>query len=168
MKYHVTIGGRERIVEVDGDRITVDGRAVAASLASIGDTPLRRLVVDGRGSVVGVVGRDDQGWHLLDRGVEVAVEALDARTRHIRSLSGTGSGPAAGGVVKAPMPGLVVRVAVAVGDTVVAGQGLVVLEAMKMENELKAPAPGVIEELSAVPGSAVEKGTVLVRIAPPA
>src|SRR5690606_27401258 len=101
-----------------------------------------------------------------DGGVDVVAEALDERTRHIRSLSGAGAGPPAGGVVKAPMPGLVVRVAVAVGDTVVAGQGLVVLEAMKMENERKAPAPGVIEALAAVPGSAVEKGTVLVRIAP--
>jgi pyruvate carboxylase subunit B len=62
------------------------------------------------------------------------------------------------------MPGLVVRVAVAVGDQVAAGQGLVVMEAMKMENELRSSAAGTVKAVHAAPGSAVEKGTVLVEL----
>ena len=62
------------------------------------------------------------------------------------------------------MPGLVVRVNVAEGDEVAAGQGLVVMEAMKMENELRAPAPGRVRRVLATPGTAVEKGAVLVEV----
>ena len=63
--------------------------------------------------------------------------------------------------LKAPMPGLVVRVEVEVGDAVAAGQGVVIVEAMKMENELKAPADGAVAEVRVEPGQPVEKGAVL-------
>jgi pyruvate carboxylase subunit B len=91
---------------------------------------------------------------------------VDERTRHIRSLVGAGKSQAAGGTVKAPMPGLVVRVLVQPGQTVAVGTALVVLEAMKMENELKAPVAGVVARVSATPGQAVEKGEILVTLAP--
>ncbi|MFN3597404.1 MAG: biotin/lipoyl-containing protein [Rubricoccaceae bacterium] len=67
--------------------------------------------------------------------------------------------------VRAPMPGLVLRVLAAPGDAVEAGQGLVVLEAMKMENELKAPAAGTVAAVHAAPGSAVAKNDLLVELA---
>ena len=60
------------------------------------------------------------------------------------------------------MPGLIVRVNVQVGDEVEAGQGVVVMEAMKMENELRATAAGRVKSIEVVPGAAVEKGTLLV------
>jgi len=88
---------------------------------------------------------------------------LDERTRHIRSLAGGGDQRRAAGVLKAPMPGLVVRVQVQPGEKVAAGDPLVVLEAMKMENELKAGAPGVVKSVRVAPGEAVEKGQVLVE-----
>jgi pyruvate carboxylase subunit B len=84
--------------------------------------------------------------------------------RDLTAASAVASGPAP---LVAPMPGLVVRVNVVVGDLVVAGQGLVVVEAMKMENELRAAAPGVVVALRAVAGTAVEKGAVLVELGPP-
>ncbi len=65
------------------------------------------------------------------------------------------------------MPGLVVRVLVEPGARVAAGEGLVVLEAMKMENELRAAGPGVVRAVHAAPGEAVDKGQVLVELAPP-
>jgi pyruvate carboxylase subunit B len=64
------------------------------------------------------------------------------------------------------MPGLVVRVEVGVGDTVRAGQGVLIMEAMKMENELKADAPGVVSRILAESGQAVEKGAVLIEFTP--
>ena len=66
--------------------------------------------------------------------------------------------------IKAPMPGRVVRVLVAVGERVAARQPLVVVEAMKMENELRAPRGGNVEEIHAAPGSAVETGAVLMTV----
>jgi len=65
----------------------------------------------------------------------------------------------------APMPGLVVRINVEPGDPIRAGQPLVVMEAMKMENELRATSDGVVRAVRVQPGAAVEKGTVLVEIA---
>ncbi len=64
----------------------------------------------------------------------------------------------------APMPGLIVRIKVAIGDLVQAGQGLVIMEAMKMENELRSSAAGKVRSISAEEGSAVEKGAVLVEL----
>jgi len=94
----------------------------------------------------------------VSAGEVVEVEVVDERTRHIRSLVGSGKTQAAGARWKAPMPGLVVRVMVEPGQTVAAGAGLVVLEAMKMENELKAPRGGVVEAVAARPGLAVGEG----------
>lgn len=70
------------------------------------------------------------------------------------------------GVVKALMPGRITRVLVAKGDSVRKGSGLLVLEAMKMENEIQAPADGVVDEIFVEPGQTVEGGAELVRIAP--
>ena len=92
------------------------------------------------------------------------MEALDERTHAIRALSGAASAPAGPAPLKAPMPGLVVRVNVAVGDEVAAGQGLVVIEAMKMENELRAAAAGRVKAVRVAVGEAVEKGQLLVEM----
>ena len=62
------------------------------------------------------------------------------------------------------MPGLIVRVTVNAGDVVRMGQGVVVMEAMKMENELRAPANGTVKQVLVAPGNAVEKGAVLLEI----
>ena len=74
---------------------------------------------------------------------------------------------AAGGPVRAPMPGLVVRVEVTVGQEVAAGTGLVVVEAMKMENELRAHSRGLVEQIHVEAGQRVEKGAPLVTLGPP-
>ena len=92
------------------------------------------------------------------------MEALDERTRTIRDLTAAAAGPAGPAPLVAPMPGLIVRVNVAPGDVVHAGQGLVVMEAMKMENELRAAAAGTVRAVHAAPGSAVNKGAVLVEL----
>ncbi len=79
-------------------------------------------------------------------------------------MSAAAKAPAGPSPLVAPMPGLVVRVTVQPGDVVAAGQGLVVMEAMKMENELRAPAAGTVKSVRVVPGTAIEKGAVLVEL----
>jgi biotin carboxyl carrier protein len=164
MKYVVSIAGREFEVEVDGDRVTVAGVAHVATLRSIAGTPSRQLVMDGHPTVLTLRTAGRGQWSLGLGGDRYEAEVLDERTRHIRSLTagaGAARGPTA---VRAPMPGLVVRVLAEPGQEVAAGAGVVVLEAMKMENELKAPAAGVVGAVRVRPGEPVEKGQVLVEL----
>jgi acetyl/propionyl-CoA carboxylase alpha subunit len=79
---------------------------------------------------------------------------------------GLGAADHAGGRVEVPMPGKVIAIEVAVGDTVTRGQGLVVVEAMKMENEVKAPCAGRITHIAVAPGAQLEKGALLLEIEP--
>ena len=149
---------REVEVEVDGDRVTVGGRTFSASLGAVPGTPVRQLLLDGRseGSRWGVVGAGR--WALDPTGERVELEVLDERTRHIRGLTAAGDRPRRPAALKAPMPGLVVRVQVEAGQTVPAGGGIVVLEAMKMENELRAPSLVVIKSVQARLGRGGRKG----------
>ena len=168
MKYFVLIAGQETEVEVDGDRVTVGGRTMSALLEPLPGTPLMVLTLDGRPSSLPFERQGRGRWVVSVHGERHEVEVVDERTRHIRSLAGTGAAVAAGGVIRAPMPGLVVRVQVEVGQRVAAGAPVAVLEAMKMENQLKAPGAGVVQAIHVRPGDAVEKGKGLIDIGPEA
>ncbi len=163
MRYVVLVGGESVEVEVDGDHVTVAGRTLRASLEQIPRTPLRQLMLDGKPGTFSIESLGRGRWVLMQRGERVEVEVMDERTRHIRSLTGGGDRRKSSDVLKAPMPGLVVRVSAKLGEHVAPGTGLVVLEAMKMENELRAQAGGTIKAVRVAPGEAVEKGQVLVE-----
>ncbi|MBA3659551.1 MAG: biotin attachment protein [Gemmatimonadales bacterium] len=164
MRYHVTVRGREIAIEVEGDRVTVGGRTVTASLSAISGTPLRLLMLDGRPTelVVETAGRGL--WSFIRGGERTDAEVVDERTRHIRSLTVPRDQKPGAGPIKAPMPGLVLRVLVGPGDQVTAGRGVIVLEAMKMENELTATADGTVSRVLVGTGQAVEKGQPLVEL----
>lgn len=163
MKYLVQVDGQAIEVEVDGERVVLDGKTLHATLGAVRGTPLRQLMVDGRPVTLSVESLGRGRWALTRGGDRLELEVLDERTRHIRSLAGGGADRKALDVLKAPMPGLVLRVLVQPGDAVSAGMGLVVLEAMKMENELTASASAVVRAVRVAPGDAVEKGQVLLE-----
>jgi biotin carboxyl carrier protein len=166
VKYVVDVAGRTVEIELDGDVVRVDGVAVHARLAELPGTPIVLLTVESEVHRVAVARGDTRGKYSLSLdGRRYAVEALDERTRAIRELSEATAAPAGPAPLIAPMPGLIVRVNVAPGDSVRAGQGLIVMEAMKMENELRATAAGVVKSVRATPGTAVERGAVLVELA---
>lgn len=167
MKYFVTVGGVQVEVAIEPDGIRVDGEPVAAALESLPGTPLRQLRLGGRTLVFSMDSSERGEWELGYRGERWAASVIDERTRHIRSLTGEGRQRVGAGEVKAPMPGLVLRVLVEPGQLVEAGAGLAVLEAMKMENQIKAPVAGVVESVRVEAGNAVEKGQVLVVLVPP-
>ncbi len=163
MRYYVTIGERTVEVDLSGPRPRVDGREVTADLATVPGTPLRHLLLDGRSYPL-VAQRTERGtWEMAVDGVQLTAEVVDERTRAVRTLEGRGGGAAGPRAVRAPMPGLVTRVEVAAGDTVQPGQGVAIIEAMKMENELRAEASGVVARVLVTAGQAVEKGAVLVE-----
>jgi biotin carboxyl carrier protein len=163
VKYIVSVAGREIEVEVDGDRVTVEGLSRTASLRAVPGTPTRQLLIEGRPTTLTMRSAGHGQWSLEIGGDRWEVEVVDERTRHIRGLT-AGAGRRRGPIIlRAPMPGLVVEILVEPGQEVAAGAGLVVLEAMKMENELKAPAAGIVAAIRAQAGQAVEKGQVLVE-----
>jgi acetyl/propionyl-CoA carboxylase alpha subunit len=165
MKYLVDVNGERLEVLLDGTAAAVGGDPRPAHVAGLEGTPVQLVTIGGvQHRVVARRGPSRGRYALWIDGWRFEVEALDERARAIRDLSAmhaTAAGPAP---VIAPMPGLIVRVQVAVGDVVEAGQGVVVMEAMKMENELRAPASGVVKAVHASPGKAVEKGATLVEL----
>ncbi len=163
MKYTVEIAGRSVEVEVDGDCVSVGGRTYSAALSPLPGSPLRLLRCGARTTAI-FASYDEQGWTLQHQGRTHVVLVEDERTRQIRELTGQDGPGRSGGVVHAPMPGLVLRVDVEVGQAVEPDSGIVVLEAMKMENEIRAGARGIVRAVRVGPGDAVEKGSVLVEL----
>ena len=166
MLYHVTVAGRAYAVDLSAAGATVDGQPVAAELLAVPEGPVRSLLLD-RASWRLVARSTARGrWELQVRGRRLVADVVDERTRAIRALTGASAGPTGPRPVRAPMPGLVVRVEVAEGDRVTPGQGLIIVEAMKMENELRAEAAGVVRKVHVAAGEAVSKDQVLIDLAP--
>ena len=165
MKYLVDVGGKNIEVELDGSSVRVDGVEVEAHLADLPGTPIALLTIGDEVHRVAVTRGSSRGRYALSvDGWRYDVEALDERTHAIRQLSAAASGPVGPAPLIAPMPGLIVRVNVEVGSVVQPGQGLVVMEAMKMENELRSSSAGVVKALRVKPGVAVERGATLVEL----
>lgn len=161
MKYESRIAGKSGKLEVNGIRFQYqreDGREFKGdySLETL-EPGLRSILIRGRSYRVtpGIAGE------VVVNGRPVAVELFDPR-----SLRGRKSGAAAHGPLKisAAMPGKIIRVLVSKGDAVEAGQGLVVVEAMKMQNEMKSPKAGRVSEVKTQPGAAVVAGDVLIVV----
>src|ERR1044071_9594816 len=166
MKYIVKIAGSEtpQEVAVVADAVNINGQPVVGHVSEVEGTPVRMVTIgDEIHRVVVRRGSQRGDYALWVDGYRFDVEALDERTAAIRELSrlsATATGPAP---LIAPMPGLIVRINVKAGDKVGQGQGLVVMEAMKMENELRAQAAGMVKSVNVAPGTAVEKGTILIE-----
>jgi biotin carboxyl carrier protein len=165
MKYIVEIAGRRMEVTVEGDQVAVDGGPLEhARLTDIEGSPVRLVTIGDAVHRVSAKRDGHRGTFVLRiDGRRYPVEALDERTRTIRDLSAAAGGPVGPQPVRAPMPGLIVRIDVKTGDQVAAGQGVAAMEAMKMENELRAPAAGRVKAVHAAVGQAVEKGAMLVE-----
>lgn len=165
MKYFVRLGDTVHEVVIDGEHVLVDGERMSARIEDIPGTPLQRLTAGDRHErVYARRGADRSSMDLSIGGFRLTLEALDERTKVIRELSGASGKPKGPAHLAAPMPGLIVRVSVKEGDQVRAGQGLVVMEAMKMENELRATSDGIVKRVVAAPGAAVEKGALLLEL----
>jgi pyruvate carboxylase subunit B len=165
MKYYVRIGDEDHEVVLDGEGVQIDGTPTAASVSPFDGTPVRTVAIGAENHRVVVRRGASRGVYTLWLdGFRFEVEALDERARAIRELSRTSSAPVGPAPLVAPMPGLIVRVTAKPGDEVRAGQGLVVMEAMKMENELRAVAAGRVKTVLAQPGMVVEKGTLLIEL----
>jgi biotin carboxyl carrier protein len=170
MTFEIEIGDRLRTVSIEGlgaagpaggtFRATIDGEAHDISVRPT-DLGLSLVFDDGRSIDMATTEIATGEWFVQLPHVDVM--AVADRRRRERSRPGVA---AASGVqrITAPMPGRVVKVLVKVGDTVDVRQGLVVVEAMKMENELASPKAGIVKDVPVVEGQSVEAGRLLVII----
>jgi biotin carboxyl carrier protein len=165
LRYFVTLGAREIPIDVTtlpggGLDVRVDGRPVSADLVAVGDALSIRL--DGRVIDLAVEGEPPM-LGIVASGHRAYVKAESDRMR--AASAARGRAPTQGDdVVVSPMPGRIVKVLVAKGDDVEAGAPLVVVEAMKMENELVAGKKGTIAEVFVKPGDTVNGGEKLVAL----
>lgn len=166
MIYHVTVSGRTFEVELGPEGVSVDGRDVDVDFVSIADGATRSLLVDGASHRLAARRLGRGAWHLHLAGRRLLADVVDERTRVIRAMTGNATASLGPKPIRAPMPGMVVEIEVAEGEVVRAGQGVVVVEAMKMENELKADADAKVTRVHVEEGQAVEKDELLVDLGP--
>lgn len=168
MRYFAKLQGQKEAVPVDIEpagenrfKLTHNGKTFLVDALTLEHGAVSMLV-DGHSYGVEF---DEQGdeVHVLVRGQVTRIDVADERRLRLRAGS-AGFSVEGKQVIAAPMPGKVVKVLVKLGDEVKEGQGLVVVEAMKMENELKSPKAGKVVELPAKEGTAVEINAKLVVV----
>lgn len=167
MKYKATVDQRDFTLDVDRPgEVIVDGENVSVDLMSIDGEHLYSLLVDGVSYDLHVERREGL-YTVIIEGDRYTVDVGDAHLKELIAMSRRGHEEHGGAVIKAPMPGLVVKVLVAPGDAVAADQPVAILEAMKMENELRNPAVGIVKQVNIVPGQTVNMDDVLIVVAAP-
>ena len=169
MKFVVSLDGRTETVEVSGRdgryRLAIGEQAIDVDARRIADG-LYSLLVDGVSHVAGVTPgtRAARGTRVDVGGATYHVEVEEHARHVIRTRGGTGAWDGTQ-TITAPLHGRITHVAVSLGNHVERGDSIIVIEAMKMENEFKAVAAGTVTEVRVQPGQAVNPGDVLVVIA---
>jgi biotin carboxyl carrier protein len=164
MKYVSAIGEREYLIEIVDDRhVVVDGTAYEVDFDSVSEQPVFSLLLDGK-SYESYVYPSEDGWQVLMHGNLYLANVEDERERRLRAASSGGVADREEFYLKAPMPGLVVSLPVGEGRRVEKGDVLVILESMKMQNELKSPRPGTIARVRVKVGDSVEQRQTLLSV----
>jgi biotin carboxyl carrier protein len=170
VQFELEIGGKVRTVRasIDRDRleVSVDGRRFEVDHRAVGRHTLSLLIREGDGPArsvdATVMARPGGvGFDVSLEGQTLEAAVVTRFGRRAGEAAGQGGGPQ---TILAPMPGKIVRLLVAVGDAVAARQGLVVIEAMKMENELRAARAGRVQAIRVAEGQSVEAGALLVTV----
>jgi len=157
MKYITTIGQHEYIVEIIDDRhVSVDGKVFEVDFDSICDQPVYSLLLNGV-SYEAYVYPSEEEWQVMLVGRLFTAKVEDEREKRLKLQAGGHVAERDEFVLKSPMPGLVVAVLVTEGQLVEKGDVLVILESMKMQNELKSPKAGTVARLRVKPGDSVEQ-----------
>lgn len=164
MKYITTIGEREYTIEIIGEnQIDVDGVVYDVDFESISGQPVFSILVDGD-SHEAYVYPDEDRWEVHLNGIQYRVVVEDEREKRLRSSFGSGPEQTGEYYLKAPMPGLVISIPVSDGQEISQGEVLVILESMKMQNELKSPRDGKISRIRVKEGDSVERKQTLLSV----
>jgi len=164
MKYITTIDNKQFEIEVIDERhVRVGERLLEVDFQSVSGQPVFSLIVDGK-SYESFVYQGEEDWEVLLRGRQYQIKIEDEREKRLKAAAGGGAQAGGEFHLKAPMPGLVVSINVAEGQEIKKGQVLVILESMKMQNELKSPRDGVIERIRVKAGETVEQKQTLLNV----
>lgn len=158
--YFVTISGREYIVRLEKEgAVLVNGEQAPIDILQLDERSFSILV---NGKSEKVIAEKTNGTYQVQingRQLEAAIES--ERMRLLKQFERQSASRVSKAEIRAPMPALVIKLEVNVGDEVKVGQGLIILEAMKMENEIKAHSAGRVKEIHVVKGKPVEKGELI-------
>ena len=168
MKASVLLHGKAHVVDLNGDKVVIDGTELKVNLQKRGDIYLASVdemqfgvaIEDGRALVDGVPIELSMGASSVTSGNSKPATAPAQQTQSKK----TSEGPVPGAIV-APMPGKIVTIMVKVGDTVTPGDPILILEAMKMQNEVDSPFTGTVKELRVKEGESVDSNDIMVIIA---
>ncbi|RME88986.1 MAG: biotin/lipoyl-binding protein [Anaerolineae bacterium] len=164
MKYIATTDEKEIGIEiVDEHHVRIGDRLIAVDFVALSDQPLYSLIVDGK-SYEAYIYPEEGGWQVLLMGRLYHVHVEDEREKRLRAAAGSKVAETGEFHLKAPMPGLVVSVPVSEGQSVEKGDVLVILESMKMQNELKSPRAGTVSRIRVKPGDSVEQRQTLLSV----
>lgn len=164
MRYITTVEGKQFLVEIiDEKHISVDGRVYEVDFESVSGQPVYSLIVNGQ-SHEAYAAQSEDNWQVLLRGRLYPITVEDEREKRLRSAAGGGVAETGEFHLKAPMPGLVVAIPVAEGQVVTKGQVLLILESMKMQNELKSPRDGTLGRVRVRVGETVEQKQTLLSV----
>ena len=164
MKYNSTVNGKEYTIEIiDEQHISVNGRQITVDFNSVSEQPLYSLLVDGK-SFESFVYPGDEEWEVLLMGRQYPVMVEDERERRLKAAAGSSVSEAGEFHMKAPMPGMVVTIPVEEGQEIEKGQVVLILESMKMQNELKSPRAGIVGRIRVKPGESVEQRQKLLSV----
>lgn len=163
VKYYVRVDNNEYEVEITDAGVSLDGEVVEIDMVRSGVSELYSVLFGGR-SYEMLINADRFNYTVNVRGEQFQVQVEDDRTRRLRRGRSMPALPDGELALTAPIPGLVVKVLVQVGDQVEEGQALVLLEAMKMENELRSKRGGVVKSIAVSAGQRVEQNAVLLTL----
>ena len=161
MKYFATIGDKQFEVEIKADQqIDVDNQQFTADFQSVGDQPIYSLILNGD-SFEASIYTTESGIQVLLQGQLFEVHVEDERQQRLRQSS-TSPQIRSGDIhIKAPMPGVVILIPVEEGQEVAQGDNVIILESMKMQNEIKAPRDGTVNRLRVKAGESVDQNQIL-------
>jgi len=164
MRYITSIGEKDFVIDIiDEHHISLNDEVFDIDFHSIGDQPIFSLILDGK-SYEAFVYPDDDKWQVLLHGRFFIAHAEDERERKLREASKSTISSNNRYFLKAPMPGLIVDIPVNEGQEVKEGDILIVLESMKMQNELRAPRDGIVTNLKVLQGESIEQHETLLSI----
>jgi biotin carboxyl carrier protein len=163
-KYYATIEGTEYVIEIGSDTsVTINGKRRTINYQPLKQGSSCSLLVDGK-NFEPTVYQENGGWEILIKGSRYTVQVEDERERRLRLASGETTLSKGRFVLTSPMPGMVIDIPVKEGDKVSKGDILVVLESMKMQNELIAPRDGVVTMVQAQVNGNVERKEALLTL----
>jgi biotin carboxyl carrier protein len=163
VKYFARIGNNEYEVEIGEGKVQLDGEPVDVDIVRSGLPELYSVLFGGQSHEM-LIMSDRFNYTVTIRSGQFQVQVQDERSRRLNQARKMPTLPEGELAITAPIPGLVVKTLVKPGDQVEEGQPLVILEAMKMENEIRSVRSGVVRSIVASPGQRVEQNAVLIML----